>query len=974
MSTLHGFEIVRQEEIRELNSRATLYRHVRSGAELLSLENDDENKVFGVTFRTPPSDSTGVAHIMEHSVLCGSRKYPVKEPFIELEKGSLKTFLNAFTYPDKTCYPVASQNAKDFYNLVDVYLDAVFNPTISPFTLKQEGWHYELEALDGEMEFKGVVFNEMKGAYSSPDGVLDRVTQQAVFPDNTYGLDSGGNPERIPDLTYAAFQEFHRRFYHPANARIYFYGDDNPEKRLELLDIYLREFERIEVNSAIGLQAPFEQPRHLVAPYEVSEGGEEPKAMLTVSFLLPPGSTSEAAELVVGLSVLDHILSGTPAAPLRKALIDSGLGEDLTGRGMDTSSRQMFYSIGMKGVQGENTPRVEELILDTLNRLAVEGIDPDTVAASLNTVEFALRERNTGSFPRGLIVMLQALSTWLYDGDPFVALRIDAPLAGIKARVQTGERYFESLIQDYLLNNTHRVTVILEPDPALAERRAQAEKDRLAQARAEMSQADLEAVVADTLELRRRQEAPDSPEALATIPSLKLADLDRKVRTIPAEELRLGGGDVLYHDLFTNHILYLDLGFNLHNLPQAWLSYLPLFGRALTESGTSSQTFVQLLQRIGRATGGIHEQIMISSRPEGGEAAAWMLLRGKAMVPQAGELLAILDDILRGARLDDRERFRQMALEEKASLESGLVRSGHRVVNSRLKARFDEAGHANELIGGTSYLFFLRDLVARIDADWAGVQAQLEQIRARLINRSAMICNVTLDRANFALVQPLLADFLAGLPGAPIQAEVWAAGSAIPAEGLTIPAQVNYVGKGANLFQAGYQLNGSILAINNLLNSTWLWEKVRVQGGAYGGFATFDTYSGVMTFLSYRDPNVLATLDIYDGTAEFLCKLELSQAELTKTIIGAISDLDAYQLPDAKGYTSLVRKLVGMNDQRRQRFRDELLAASPQNFKDLAEVLERVVRGGPVVVLGSLGAIQAASEQRPGWIEVHPVL
>ena len=974
MSISHGFELIRQEEIRELNSRASLYRHVRSGAELLSLVNEDENKVFGITFRTPPADSTGVAHIMEHSVLCGSRKYPIKEPFVELVKGSLNTFLNAFTYPDKTCYPVASQNVQDFYNLIDVYLDAVFYPNIDPYTLKQEGWHYELESLEEELEFKGVVFNEMKGAYSSPDGVLDEVTQQSIFPDNTYGLDSGGNPERIPDLTYAAFQEFHQRFYHPTNARIFFYGDDDPEKRLELLDAYLKDFERINVDSTIALQKSFEQPKRVIAPYEVSEGAQESKSMLTVSYLLPEGSSSEAAELVVGLSVLDHILTGTPASPLRKALIDSGLGEDLTGRGVETGSRQMFYSIGMKGLQRENADQVEKLILDTLQHLADQGIDPDTVAASLNTVEFSLREKNTGSYPRGLMTMLQALNTWLFDGDPFVALRIDAPLAVVKTRIHDGERYFEGLIRSYLLNNPHRVTVILEPDSGLAERRAKVEKDRLAQARAAMSQSDLAQVVADTLELHRRQEQPDSPEAMATIPSLKLSDLDRQVRTIPAEDLRLGGGDVLYHDLFTNDILYLDLGFNLHNLPQTWLSYMPLFGRALIETGTTSQTFVQLLQRIGRSTEGIHDQLFISAAPERTEAAAWLFLRGKSMVPQTGELLAILDEILRGARLDDRERVRQMALEEKASLESGMVRSGHRVINSRLKARFDEAGWANELVGGASYLFFLRDFIARIDQDWAGIQAQFEEIRAHLLNRSAMICNVTLDRKNFDEVQPRLADFLAGLPSGQVSSQVWTAGQMAPAEGLTIPSQVNYVGKGGNLFQAGYQLNGSILAINNYLNSTWIWEKVRVQGGAYGGFNTFDNYSGIMTFLSYRDPNVLSTLEVYDGTADFLRRLELSQAELTKSIIGAIGDLDAYQLPDAKGYTSLVRRLLGVTDQRRQRFRDELLAASPEQFKDLGVAMESLLRDGQVVVLGSSGALQAAAEQRPGWIEIRPVL
>jgi presequence protease len=971
MALNHGFELLKEEKINEINSLARLYRHVASGAELLSLINDDENKVFGITFRTPPADSSGVAHIMEHSVLCGSRKYPLKEPFVELVKGSLNTFLNAMTYPDKTTYPVASQNVQDFYNLVDVYLDAVFYPRIDPFTLKQEGWHYELDSPEGEMEYKGVVFNEMKGAYSSPEGVLDEAVQHALFPDNTYGLDSGGDPVHIPDLTYTAFKDFHDRYYHPANSRIFFYGDDDPEKRLELLDAYLKDFKKIQVDSQVALQPRFAAPHRAEVPYEVSEGGEEPKNLLTLAWLLPEGSDPN---LVLGLAVLQEILIGSPASPLRKALIDSGLGEDLTGRGLETNARQLLYTVGMKGIQQENVPAVETLILNTLQDLAKNGIDPDTVAASLNTIEFGLREKNFGRYPRGLVVMLDALTAWIYDRDPIEGLRYDTPLAALKARLRQGERYFENLIGEYFLNNAHRVTVVLEPDAGLAQRRADAEKARLAAARQAMSPTEVEQVIADAAELHRRQELPDTPEALATIPTLKLSDLDPAVRTIPAETLRLGGAEVLYHDLFTNGILYLDLGFNLHNLPGDWLSYLPLFGRALTETGTQEQSFVQLLQRIGQQTGGIHPQLFISSAPGRKDSEAWMFLRGKSMVGQAGELLKIYDDVLRGARLDDRERFRQMALEEKASVESGLVHAGHRVINSRLKARFDEAGWANEQVGGLSYLFFLRELIGRIDQDWASVQARLEGIRDTLLNRESMLCNVTLDRAAWAAVQPALTDFLGALPAQKTAPQAWTLDASTQTEGLTIPAQINFVGLGGNIFEAGYSLKGSVLAIVNYINSTWIWEKVRVQGGAYGGFNTFDQHSGVMTFLSYRDPNVLSTLEAYKGTAAFLQNLDLSQSELTKSVIGAIGDLDAYQLPDAKGFTALVRRLLGISTEWRQQFRDELLTACPEDFRTLGQAMESMLQRSQVVVLGSAQAIQSANEQQPGMFDVRQVL
>jgi presequence protease len=972
MSDVFGFELLSEQEIPEINSRARFYRHRKTGAELLSVLNDDENKVFGITFRTPPADSTGVAHILEHSVLNGSRKYPVKEPFVELIKGSLNTFLNAFTYPDKTCYPVASQNLQDFYNLIDVYLDAVLYPLISPYIFMQEGWHYELDAPDEEMTFKGVVFNEMKGSYSNPESVLDEEGQQHLYTDNAYRHNSGGDPTRIPDLTYQQFKAFHQRYYHPSNARIFFYGDDDPEKRLEILDQYLRDFERIQVDSSVELQPSFSAPRKHVRPYEVSEGGEA-KSLTTVSWMLPQALEPEQS---ISMNVLNHILIGSPASPLRKALIESGLGEDLTGPGLIEELRQPAYSIGMKGVAREQAEAVEMLILSTLAELVKNGIDPETVAASINTVEFRMREMNTGSYPRGLIVMLQALSTWLYDSDPLATLRYEAPLDAIKQHIAAADRYFERWIESNLLNNTHRVTIILEPDAGLAQRRTEAEKARLDQTRAAMPDTAVSAVIADTTELKRRQETPDSPEALATIPTLKLADLDRNIRKIPSELIQSGADAprILYHDLFTNGILYLDLGFDLHTLPQDWLPYIPLLGRTFTEMGTRDQTYVQLLQRIGRATGGISTNNFIATPVSRPSCEAWLFLRGKVMVAQTGELLAILRDVLSGARLDDVERFRQMALEEKASLEAGLVRAGHRYVNTRLRAQFNEAGWASEQTSGISYLFFLRDLLTQIDKDWPAVLARLEAIRARLLNRGSAICNVTLDGANWANLRQPVTDFLAALPSQPAVREPWQIPTGASAEGLTVPSQVNYVGKAGSLYDSGYTLDGSVLAIMNIIDSTWLWSKVRVEGGAYGGFASFDSYSGILSYLSYRDPNLLSTLQVYDQTAEFLRESELPEPELVKSIIGAIGSLDAYQLPDAKGFTALQRHLMGVSDERRQKLRAELLEAQPADFQALASFVEAVAHNGKVAVIGSSAAIQSAATERPNWLEVKTVL
>ncbi len=979
MTIMHGFELIAERHIPEINTQARLWRHQHTGAQLLSMENDDENKVFGITFRTPPPDSTGLPHIMEHSVLCGSEKYPLKEPFVELIKGSLQTFVNAFTYPDKTCYPVASQNLQDFYNLIDVYVDAVFHPLIPPHTLGQEGWHYELEDLDAPLTYKGVVFNEMKGAYSDPENILARYVQQSLYPDNAYAVDSGGDPREIPNLTYAQFKGFHERYYHPSNAYIYFYGDDDPEQRLRLMAEYLSEFEPIQVDSAIGLQPRFEQPRRLVIPFDPGEDPQAYKGMLSVNWLL---EEHHDAVRMLGIQILTHILIGTPAAPLRKALIDAGIGEDMVG-GLETELRQGFFACGLKGMAVDDEfnlvdgKRLEELIRQTLTDLAQNGIDPETVAASMNTVEFSLRENNTGAFPRGLLLMLRALNTWLHGGDAFQPLAFEAPLREIQKRLTSRDAFFENLIKELLLENPHHTVVTLQPRPGYNQELEVQEKERLAQARAVMSQAGLQDVMAFAQELTHRQEEPDTPEALASLPSLTLNDIDKEIKQIPLEVSELAGASLLVHDLFTNGILYLDLGFDLHVLPQEYLPYVPLFGRSLVEMGTRRLDFVRLSQWIGRSTGGISPTTYFSPVYRSEKSAAWFFLRGKTTMRQAGELLSILKEVLLEAKLDNPERFRQMLLEEKAEAEAGLVPAGHRVINSRLRALFNEADWAAEQTSGVEYLYFLRQLVDLVEKDWASVLFVLEEMRSLLLNRQSMICNVTLDDSNWRQFQPQLIEFLAELPGNRPVLQRWQRPAGVLAEGLTIPAQVNYVGKGADLYQTGYQRDGSLEVILNYLRTTWLWEKIRVQGGAYGAFSLFNPRSGVLTFLSYRDPNLGQTLQVYDQTAKFLRQLDggrLSQEELTRSIIGVIGSLDAYQLPDAKGYTSMARYLVGETDEQRQAWRDQVLSTSVKDFYQLADTLDKMQDHSAVVVLGGQDALQAAQDDHPGGLQLRRVL
>ncbi len=964
-----AFELVRNEKIAEINSEAWLYRHRKTGAEVLSLVNDDENKVFGITFKTPPEDSTGIAHILEHSVLCGSKKYPVKKPFVELLKGSMHTFLNAMTFPDKTAYPVASQNLKDFYNLVDVYLDAVLFPLITEDTFEQEGWHYELESLDGPLVYKGVVFNEMKGVYSSPDSVMHTLAQNALFPDTTYGKSSGGDPKAIPDLTYGQFKRFHETYYHPSNARVVFSGDDAPEKRLDILDSYFSQFERIEVDAEVALQPCWNAPRTVSGTYAGTVDPEKRRdGMVSVSWMLDP---AESREEVLSHGMLSYLLAGNSAAPLRKKLTESGLGEGVIGGGIASYLRQPMGSFGLKGVDPADADKIEKLVLDTLAEIAETGFSPEQIEAAVNTFEFTLREQNTGSYPRGMTYMFNALGTWLHGGDPLSPLSFETALAALKDKA--GGDHFKSEIRRLFLDNPHRLTTTLSADPEQGAREAKAEADKLAEVRAGLDETALKSVLERTEKLKALQEEVDRPEDLAKIPTLGLADLDRDIRTVPTEESALHGARVMFHDLPTTGIVYLDLGFDLHVLDADMLPYLPLFGRALLQTGTSKEDFVSLTQRIGRTTGGVQQHRGLATRQDGTGTAAWFFLSGKAVPDKLADMLAIMGDVLLDARLDNRERFKQMALEEKAGFEARLVPSGNAIVDTRIKSGLTEAGWIAEQMSGVSYGQFLKDLVKRVDSDWAGVEATLKAIRDRLFNRGRMVVNVTADGALWGKAQAELASFVAGLPEQRVADADWSRTLAPRNEGLIIPAQVNYVGKGANLKALGFTLTAASAVALRLLNTTYLWDKVRVQGGAYGGSSRFDLSSGNFAFLSYRDPNLLKTLDVYDGAAKAL-RAEIGDTDLVRSVIGVVGDLDRPEFVDAKGYSAMWRILNGTTDELRQQRRDEILGTSRADFVALAEAIEAVAAKGHVVVLGGEAAITAANEQRPGLLEVSKVV
>lgn len=970
---VNNFRLLREEHVAEISSITRLWQHERTGTQLLSVLNDDENKTFGVVLRTPPNDSTGVPHILEHSVLCGSAKYPVKEPFVELIKSSLNTFLNAFTFPDKTCYPVASCNERDFYNLVDVYLDAVFHPTLTPDTLAQEGHHLEKDTPDSPVSIKGVVYNEMKGAYSSPDRVLAEYSQRVLFPDTTYGVESGGHPRNIPDLTWEQFKAFYDKYYHPSNARMWFYGDDPEDRRLEKADSFLSGFDKLDVSSAVALQTPWSAPRDFEFTYDAGSGDVANKFMATLNWLIQPSVDQIDPAEALTLSVLNHILLSTSSSPLRKALTDSQLGEDVVGGGLETDLRQMMFSVGLKGMKEDAVPKMNKVIFDVFNDVRDKGIPSGLVDASLNTIEFQLRENNTGSFPKGLSLMLRSMTTWLHDADPLVPLKFEKAVASLRARLNAGEPVFQEAVNKYILGNQHRAAVVLRPDPNYAKLQDAAEQERIQATTSSFTDSDFEKVVSETARLKAQQAAADDPADLAKIPTLTRDDLDKKIRVVPYERMDDRGVTIVHHPLGTNGVVYVDLLLDISRVPTELLPLMSILSGALTELGTKKRDYVELQQKIGAETGGIRSGTFVTQEDSvsgSGAPIAKMSVCAKAMKAQVPALFDLIGEVLTEANVENKERVRQLLIEERAGLESGIAGSGHTVAGGRLGAMFRQTLWADEVMGGIEFLKAVRNLIDRVDNDWDSVVADLHRLQSIVATRQDMIVNVTTTASDYAAVRPAINSLLDRLPErCEVSKASWIATPQLLSrtnEGLIVPSAVNYVGKAGNLIDNGFTPNGGHALAARYLGTSYLWDTVRVQGGAYGGFCRLDVRSGMFMYLSYRDPNVTGTLKSYDGAAEFLAKADLTADEMTKTVIGMIGGLDSYQLPDAKGFGSTMRLLTGETDEIRQMRRDEVLNATVKDFKELAEALISVRDKGTVVVVGGEDALKQANDEGLG--------
>ncbi len=992
-----SYEVVSTDHVEEYNAFATLYRHKKSGAEVLSVSADDDNKVFGITFRTPPADSTGVAHILEHSVLCGSRKYPTKEPFVELIKGSLNTFLNAFTYPDRTCYPVASQNTKDFYNLVNVYLDAVLHPraTSDPFVHAQEGWHYELEDKDSPLVYKGVVYNEMKGVYSSPDSLLSRESQRSLFPDNAYGVDSGGDPRVIPDLSFEDFRDFHRSKYDPSNSRVFFYGDDDVTKRLDLLNEYLQDFtdtSQSETSAVSWQKKKFSSPVVESHAYPVTP--DQPQtSMINVNWLLNDEPMSDYDELA--LNVLDHLLLGTPSSTLRKTLMESGLGDALTGGGLSDELLQATFSIGLKGVGTEKVDEVTSLIDSTFSDIRSKGFEDSAIAASMNSLEFQLREFNTGSFPKGLSVMLGCMSKWNYDRDPTSALKFEETLGKLKSDIDSrGSAVFTDLIDKYFLQNTHRSTIVMNPDVSLEERVVNEEKERLAEVKSTLSDNDLEEIIEKTRTLKELQAAEDPPEAIATIPSLTLADLETKVKEYPIEIVddHAGTGITLVKNEMssTSGVLYSNFLVDTSSVDLDEALLIPILTRVMIEGGAGDMDDVTLSRAIGTYTGGIDVSMSMTPVMEGSDVKPGVVsdgmkmisklnIRGKCTAANAPKMYELMNTILTSSNLDCQSKVVEILKEKQSRLQSSIQGSGHSFANSRLRARYSVNGFLDEQFSGITSLATVKSLLKQAENDWPTFLSRLESLRTTILDpsrtRSGMILNTVGDSAVLAEAAPAVDSFLSNLPGDAKGEKIqnfyetdhpWCVearkrmASTPPSEGFVVPTQVNYVGSGGRLFDVGEEMDGSSTVVARHLRTGYLWDTVRVIGGAYGGFCTLGGKSGIFTFLSYRDPNLAVTLDAYSAAADALLEQaeKLTPEQLQTAIIGTVGDMDGALSPDQKGSTQFTRWLTNESPEQRQLFRDQVLGTTKEDFIEFAKKLKGLKAS--LAVVSSKGSIEEA--------------
>ena len=948
--TIHGFRLLKQQTVPEIDAKGYAFVHEKSGARLFFLENDDDNKVFSISFRTTPADDTGVAHIVEHSVLCGSRKYPLKEPFVELVKGSLNTFLNAMTFPDKTMYPVASRNDKDFQNLMDVYLDAVFYPVMkeTPEIFQQEGWHYEIESAAEPLRYSGVVYNEMKGALSSPDDVLENKVMLSLYPDTTYGFESGGDPDAIPTLTYEGFCAFHSRYYHPSNSYIYLYGALDIEEKLAYLDReYLSSFNRIEPHSEIALQKPFGEMVRQEAAYSISEGEKESeKTFLALSWLV---GEADDAEAMLALDILQHALLQTEAAPLKKALMDAKIGKDVSSS-FEDALRQPYMSLIVTGSEAERADELCSLTEKELRRLVDDGIDKTLLEASINRLEFKVREADFGTSPKGLVYNIKIMNSWLYDADPALYLYYEELFQRMREGLKG--RYFEEVLEKRLLKNTHRSLVVLKPSKTLSAERDKALAEALEKKKQSFTSEEIEGIVEMNKRLKERQESPETPEALATIPLLALSDIRREVEKLPLVEREIEGCKTLFSDVFTNKIAYINLWFDAQGVPQEHIPYLYLLTGLLDAVDTESHTYAELSNISNLHTGGIsYENSAIARTGEPDSCLPLFRVRARAFVRKLPELFSFLAEVLTESKFTDKKRLEELCGQCRAVLEARVMSASQRSMAARIASYLSPAGAYNEQ-AMLSFYSFVADITDHFDERFEELSRTLASLLPLVFTQGGLTIGATLSEDEYGAFAEEAQKFCRRLPQEKAKPQRYSFDVRAKNEGILSSSRVQYVGKAANFLRHGFSYTGSMDVLETILRYDYFWTKIRVQGGAYGAFTQISRV-GTLFFSSYRDPNLKETLDVFDKTAEYLANFDVSDREMVKFIIGTISTLDMPLTPQLKGSVAQDRFFRQLTDADRQKARDEVLATRQEDIRALAAVVDACMKENILCVFGN---------------------
>ena len=958
---LTAYEVIEKRQINDIKSKGYLMRHKKTGAKVVLLENDDENKVFYIGFRTPPQDSTGVAHILEHSVLCGSREFPIKDPFVELVKGSLNTFLNAMTYPDKTVYPVASCHDKDFQNLMHVYLDAVFYPNIydNESIFRQEGWHYEMDE-EGRLTINGVVYNEMKGAFSSPDDVLEREITTALYPHTTYGCESGGDPDVIPSLTYEQFLDFHRRYYHPSNSYIYLYGNMDMAEKLTFIDEhYLSAFEPLAVDSAVSEEEPFASPVRTLKEYPINEGEDEEENTF-LSLNLSVGNSLDK-ELYVAFQILDYALCSAPGAPLKQALVDAGVGKDVYSI-YENGIKQPYFSVVAKDTSLEKEKQFVDIIRQVLTELAEKGFDEKALLAGINYYEFKYREADFGSYPKGLMYGLQILDSWLYDdGKPFIHIEANDTFAFLKKQVKTG--YFENLVKEYLLNNLHSAVVILKPEAGLGERQERELKEKLASKKASMSEEEIKGVK-DTLEkLRAFQEKEDAQEDLNKIPLLTRADMKKEANGFVNEERRVADTPMLYHNLETNGIGYLRLLFICREIPEAYFPYIGIIKGCLGLLNTENYTYGDLFNEMNLITGGMAAVNNAYSKVDDPDQCTLTLeIKTKVLYENLGKAIELIGEILMTSDFGDTKRLLEILAEGKSRMQAQMISAGHSVAAGRAMSYGSVSGAVSEIVSGIPLYRLTVDLVQDFDAKKEMLTERLQALSKMIFRPENLMVDFVGDEQTVSMLEEPVAELKKRLYTCQVEKESYIPEVRKKNEGFMTSGQVQYVCRAGNFRKKGLPYEGALRVLKVIEGYEYLWMNVRVKGGAYGCMCTFGR-TGECYFVSYRDPNLGKTIEIFEKAADAVAAFEADERTMSQYIIGAISNLDMPMNPAAKGLQSLSAYMTGITTPMLQKERDEVLAATPETIRSLADYIRAFMEEDYLCVVGNAQKIKAEEDK-----------